>query len=295
MDSLKFYIVDVFAVDKYTGNQLVVFPHADSLDDRQMQQIAREINFSETTFVGDPESKGASYPVRIFTPTKELPFAGHPTLGTAFVLQQELIKQSIHRLDLKMQAGLIPVNFHYRGDRLDNLWMEQRPPAFYETFTADQLAEVLGVKPGDIDDRFPVQSVSTGVAFIIVPLKDLSAVKACRINQAAYWELVNTASAKQIMVFCPQTLQSQNHLHVRMFADYLGIPEDAATGSGNGCLAAYLVQYQYLGTEDIDLRVEQGYEIGRPSLLLIRAKRNQAVIEVAVGGRVVMIARGEFL
>ncbi len=292
---LPFYIVDVFAVSKYTGNQLAVFPNAQNLTTDQMQNIAKEIHFSETTFILSDQPENNGYPVRIFTPKHELPFAGHPTLGTAFIIQQKIIQQPVSRVNLNLKIGQIPVDISYQEAAIDLLWMVQKPPTFDKLFEPEEMAEVLNINVDDLDERFPIQSVSAGVGFIIVPLKTQQALKTCRINQQAYQEVIKNIDAKMILVFCPETHDSENDLGVRVFADYFGIPEDPATGSGNGCLAAYLVQYDYFSQPSINLKVEQGYEIDRPSLLLLKARRDQAVIQVFVGGKVVMIAQGEFV
>jgi len=295
MRNLSFYIVDVFAVDKYTGNQLAVFPDAAHLTDQEMQAIAKEINFSETTFILQSQPENNGYPVRIFTPKQELPFAGHPTLGTAFILQQKILQQPVGRINLNLQGGQIPVEISYQDGAIDFLWMAQKPPIFYETFSPEDLAVVLNISVDDLDERFPIQSISTGIPFLIVPLKTHQALKSCRINQEKYQQLIKDIGAKSILVFCPETCDPENDLSVRVFADYIGIPEDPATGSANGCLAAYLVQYDYFSQSSIDLKIEQGYEIGRPSLLLLKARRDQTVIKVFVGGRVILVAQGEFV
>lgn len=295
MPSLPFYIVDVFAETKYAGNQLAVFTHGETLSSAEMQQIAKEINYSETTFILSSELRSGGYDVRIFTPTKELSFAGHPTLGTAFVLQQEIIKQPVETITLNLKVGQIPVSFFYKDGLADVLWMQQRSPIFGETFTAEAISPILNLKIIDIDLRFPIQDVSTGVPFIIVPLKTHQALKRIKVNKDRYFALIEKTQAKEILVFCPETYYPENQLSVRVFADSLGIPEDPATGSANGCLAGYLVQYLYTGKSSIDLRVEQGYEIGRPSLLLLKATKTATNIQVSVGGRVVLVARGEFV
>ncbi len=291
---MKFYIVDVFAEEKYTGNQLAVFTDASSLSDKQMQLIAKEMNYSETTFIVSKDRR-RGYDVRIFTPEQELPFAGHPTLGTAYILQQELIKRPVENVFLNLKIGQIPVTLHYSNSSVEWLWMKQKQPSFHQKFTADLLAGILNLNISDIDSRFLIQEVSTGVPFIIVPLKRLPALKEIKVNRDKYFELVSTTQAKSILVFCPETYNPENNLNVRVFADYLGVPEDPATGSANGCLAGYLVEYSYFGKAQINLRVEQGYEIGRPSLLLLKAQRNQTEIEVSVGGKVIMVAKGEFV
>ncbi|MEG4071987.1 PhzF family phenazine biosynthesis protein [Microcoleus sp. Pol14C2] len=294
---MNFYIVDVFAESKYAGNQLAVFCGAGvaELSQVQMLLIAREINYSETTFIRSPDPRDGGYDVRIFTPKKELPFAGHPTLGTAFVLQQEIIREKVDRVILNLAVGQIPVTFNYHNESADILWMRQNPPSFGQVLLAERLANVLNLEPDEIDPNFPIQEVSTGVPFIIVPLKTLASLKKAQVNLDKYFELVDTTEAKEILIFCPETYSDLNDLSVRVFAHSLGIPEDPATGSANGCLAGYLVEHDYYGSAKIDVRVEQGYEIDRPSLLLLQAAKNEGEITVLVGGKVVMVAKGEFV
>lgn len=295
MTELKFSIVDVFAQEKYTGNQLAVFTNAENLSDSQMQRLAKETNYSETTFITSSQMRDGGYDVRIFTPEEELPFAGHPTLGTAYVLQQEMVKQPIEKIILNLKVGQIPVTLHYLDEEIDILWMRQNPPVFSQIFTVDNLATILNLEVEEIDVRFPIQEVSTGIPFIIVPLHKQAALKRIKINKDKYFELLDSTASKAILAFCPETYNPDNNLSDRVFADYVGVPEDPATGSANGCLAAYLVQYQYFGKEAIDIKVEQGYEIGRPSLLLLKAEKNANSIEVNVGGKVIAIAKGEFI
>jgi trans-2,3-dihydro-3-hydroxyanthranilate isomerase len=295
MNKLTFYIVDVFAIEKYTGNQLAVFTEALTLSDEDMQRLAKEINYSETTFITSGELRNGGYDVRIFTPNKELPFAGHPTLGTAYIIQQTIINQPVETINLNLKVGQIPVTWHNTDDLGEVLWMRQNSPTFHQVFDTSTLASVLNLNPDEIDSRFPIQEVSTGIPFIIVPLKTHESLKRIRVNRDKYFEFVENIQSKEILVFCPETYAPENNLSVRVFAEYLGIPEDPATGSANGCLAGYLVKYSYFGEKSVDVRVEQGYEIGRPSLLLLKAKENGDTIEVSVGGKVVMVAKGELV
>ena len=295
MKNLSFYIVDVFAVEKYTGNQLAVFTDAGTLSDGEMQKLAKEINYSETTFVTSTELRNGGYDVRIFTPKKELPFAGHPTLGTAYIIQQTIIKEVVETVNLNLKVGQIPVTWHNMNELGEVLWMRQNSPTFHQILDASALTTVLSLDLDDIDERFPIQEVSTGIPFIIVPLKNQAALKRIRVNRDKYFELVKTTQSQEILVFCPETYAPENQFSVRVFAESLGIPEDPATGSANGCLAGYLVEYAYLAEQFFDVRVEQGYEIGRPSLLLLKAEKNNDTIEVSVGGKVVMVAKGEFV
>ena len=295
MKKRPFYIVDVFAEGKYTGNQLAVFRHAESYSVHEMQQLAREMNYSETTFILSDEIRDGGYAVRIFTPETELPFAGHPTLGTAYIIQQEIVRERIDEIALNLQIGKIPVTFNYVEKRPELLWMKQIQPIFGKTFTPDLISKILRLDETDINNQFPIQEVSTGVPCIIVPLKTLDAVKRASIDRDRYFKLVNELTVKTILIFSTETYGKGNDLNVRFFADYYGVPEDPATGSGNGCLAGYLIKHNFLGRDQINVRVEQGYEINRPSLLFLSASKKEDGIDISVGGRVVMIAEGNLI
>lgn len=297
MEKPYFYIVDVFAESKYAGNQLAVFRNCASLSDDEMQDIAREMHFSETTFILSDEPKNGGYDVRIFTPESELPFAGHPTLGTSFIIRQEIIKDPVERVTLNLPVGQIPVTFKYDGDQVVEQWMRQMPPEFGPKYKIKEFAEMLNLDIDDIDSRFPIQEVSTGVFCFIVPLKSLDALKRAQIAREKYFDLIRTTESKGVLVFAPEAHEpkSSNDLSVRFFADEMGIPEDPATGSANGCLAGYLVKHEYFGRDHIDIKVEQGYEMNRPSLLLHRAHADGDKIEVNIGGQSILIAKGKLV
>ncbi|MHC4435390.1 MAG: PhzF family phenazine biosynthesis protein [Planctomycetota bacterium] len=265
------------------------------LSDDTMQAIAREMNYSETTFILSDAPKDGGYDVRIFTPKEEVPFAGHPTLGTAFVIGNEIIKESAETVVLNLKVGQIPVTFDRNRDDGEMLWMRQNEPVFGEVIEPAVIANVLSLDESEIDERFCVQEVSTGLPVIVVPLRDLAAVKRARTKLDDYFELIDRIEAKAVLVYCPETYCPDNDLNVRVFCDYYGVPEDPATGSANGCLAGFLVKHHYFGDDRIDIRVEQGCEISRPSLLYIRAGRNKEQIDISVGGKVVMIAKGQLL
>lgn len=290
MPKCKFYIVDVFAERKFEGNQLAVFICEKGITDSEMQKIAKEMNYSETTFITSVENHN----VRIFTPEMELPFAGHPTLGTAYVIQREIIKSNIKTLLLNLKIGQIPVLFKYKSGKAEEIWMEQNIPAFGQFFDTELIANTIFLREEDIDIRFPIQEVSTGLPFIIVPVKTLDALKRARVEREKFFDLIENTNAKSILIFCPEARKKGNHLSVRVFTEVPGF-EDPATGSGNGCLAAYLVHHQYFGKSSVDIRVEQGYEIGRPSLLLLRSEEKEGQISVSVGGKAYIIAKGELL
>lgn len=283
---LKYYITDVFGSEPYSGNQLATFIHDGSLAAEKMQKIAREINFSETTFI-DTSVPGA-FKVRIFTPAEEVPFAGHPTLGTAQIVRNHLLSEPQDRLTLDLKVGPVPVSFAEDGI----VWMEQPAPVFGPTIQNEIMARVLQLAPDLLIPEQPCQVVSTGLPHIVVPLKSLQALKHCRIDRAAYDELRAATGISCLLVFCPEPYHAGHELSVRMFAEAFGIIEDAATGSGNGCLAAWLVKHRFFGTDSIDIHTAQGYEIGRPSRLSLKAECNASDIAVAVGGRVFELAEG---
>jgi trans-2,3-dihydro-3-hydroxyanthranilate isomerase len=292
MSKLSFYLVDVFAERKYAGNQLAVVDSGTALS--SAQEIANEMHFSETSFILSHKQRKGGFDVRIFTPSAEVPFAGHPTLGTAHIIRHFLIKKPVDNVLLNLKVGQIPVRFEKAGARQETVWMEQVPPTFGKIFSVPQLAQVLRLSVGDFDGRFPIQEVSTGLPFIIVPLKTLDAVKRARISMDSLLELAKEAKAG-ILVFCPETYEKGNDLNVRVFVDLFGIPEDPATGSGNGCLAGYLSRYRYFGTDEVNARVEQGYEVRRRSLLLLKAEDRAGNIRVHVGGKVILVAAGKLV
>jgi trans-2,3-dihydro-3-hydroxyanthranilate isomerase len=295
MDGRRFYILDVFAEAKYAGNQLAVVADSDGLSGEQMQTIAKEMNYSETTFILSDEPRDGGYDVRIFTPDIEVPFAGHPTLGTAFAIQQEIIKKQVAAVNLNLEIGQIPVAFNYDGQQTGVLWMKPKEPVFGKVFDAGEVEQFLTIAKKDIDERFPIQAVSAGIPFVLVPLKTLDAVKRAKVITDKLFDWLEDKDDLEVFIFCAETYNHQNDMNVRMFANCAGVPEDAATGSANSCFAAYLVKHRYFESDKIDIRVEQGYEIGRPSLLYLKAEDNNGKIDVSVGGKVMMIARGQLV
>ena len=296
MGKIPFYIVDVFAEEKYAGNQLAVFRDGNALSDNEMQRIAREMNFSETTFILSETLRNGGFDVRIFTPGEEVPFAGHPTLGTAHIIRTEILNQeNVGEIKLNLKAGQIPVSVNDSVGRGTICWMRQMEPVFGDTINAKIISSLLNLRPDDIDNRFPIEEASTGLPHILVPLRDLDALKRAKVNKDKYFEFIKNRWAKPVLIFCAEPHNPQNDISVRMFADCFGISEDPATGSGNGCLAGYLVRHRFWGKDEIDIRAEQGYEIGRPSLLFLRAKEKNGEISISVGGKAITVAKGEFV
>jgi trans-2,3-dihydro-3-hydroxyanthranilate isomerase len=290
----RFHIVDVFGESRYSGNQLAVVLNAGCFKTPEMQQIAREFNFSETTFVTSGEDPRKPFDARIFTPKSELPFAGHPTIGTAWVIQQFVIARKASKVALNLKVGEIPVTFRYNSSgKPDILWMKHNEPEFSDRrFGSSDISTMLGIGSEEIDSRFPIQEVSTGNPFIIVPLKTLKSLKRCRIDRAKYFELIEKTNAKSILVFSPEPYKKTSDLSVRVFVEFYGIPEDPATGSGNGCLAAYLCDQKFFGKDTVNAIVDQGYEVGRPAKLFLKAGVKGGRIDVSVGGKVFAVASG---
>ncbi len=292
MGKPRFFITDVFTSQRYGGNQLATFIDCESLSDQEMQKIAKEINFSETTFITSRQPRDGGYDVRIFTPNTEVEFAGHPTIGTAYIIRNKLQLTDANEVTLNLRVGKIPVVFTETPDKTSVLWMKQMPPKFGKQLSHSELARILGIAASDIDQRFPIEEVSTGFPTLVVALKNLDALKRTKINKDAYFSLIKDAWAKLVLVFSPEGYEVNQHLSVRVFADFYGIAEDAATGSSNGCLAAYLVRHKVFGSPNIDVLAGQGYEMGRPSTLALRANEDNNGIAVHVGGSVVEVAEG---
>jgi len=290
LNKKEFYIVDVFAEAKYQGNQLAVFLNGLNYSDEEMQALALEMNYSETTFICANDENDNSYDVRIFTPNSEVPFAGHPTLGTAYIIKEILVKKSIASIILNLKVGKIKVDFNPDGA----LFMKQIEPVFGSIMNPSDFADFLGLSINDIDNNFPIEEVSTGLPFFIIPLNTLDTVKKAKVNIDKFFHFIKNTEAKAILIFCPETYEN-NDLNARVFVDYYGIPEDPATGSANGCLAGYLIKNNYFNKSKINIKVEQGYEINRPSILYLKAEKNNDNIDIYVGGKVKLIAKGELL
>lgn len=300
--SMKFYQADVFTGDPFCGNPIAVFPDAHGLADHQLQQIAREMNLSETVFVLPPTDQAAVVRLRIFTPTQELPFAGHPVIGTFYVLAQlGLIAATdgVTRVMQECNIGLFPVELHAQDGQITSVLMTQPKPEFLgpvdEMEDVYKIACALGLPKYVIADmKWPIEVVSTGLPVIVVPARTLTAVRSIQPDASAIMDLCGRFGANGMMVFTTVTVEPSAAVHARMFAPSIGILEDPATGSASGALGAYLVQN---GVVDVapttDIIVEQGYEIERPSQILVRVESDDDIIQtVKVGGQCVMVVEG---
>jgi trans-2,3-dihydro-3-hydroxyanthranilate isomerase len=303
MKEYRFYQVDVFTDRPFGGNPLAVFPEAEGLTKEEMQCLAREMNLSETTFVLPPQAEGADFKVRIFTPAAELPFAGHPVVGTHWVLahlKRVRLSEPVTRVRFELGVGVLPADLHVGGGRVDRVVMTQDRPVFHAIVDdVSELAEGLGLLPEAITETaWPVQVVSTGVPQMMVPVRSLAEVRAldaANLNVAALSRACRAAGTDCVMVFTQETEQPESTVHVRMFAPLLGVPEDPATGSANGALGAYLVHHDIVPITEPTTYIisEQGAELCRPSRLYVEVdSRDDEIRTVRVGGQVVPVAEG---
>jgi trans-2,3-dihydro-3-hydroxyanthranilate isomerase len=286
---VKYYIVDVFAENKYEGNQLAVFIPEGKMEQTEMQKIAREMNFSETTFIMSGLQDNGGYDVKIFSPDSELPFAGHPTLGTAYVIKNLFDRSERSDINLNLTVGQVPVFFEDQY-----VWMTQNQPEFGAIVEIDRIADALQINREDINTDYPIEVVSTGLPSVIVHLNSLDAVSRCKINPIAFEKLLKDIGEVNLLVFTTETASPENDLNVRLFMSNSGYLEDPATGSANGNLAGYLLKHDFFHSNEISYRVEQGAFIGRPSILKINAKKTDDHFLIQVGGRVIVISEGKW-
>jgi len=285
---------DVFSSHPLEGNSLAVFSDARGLTDSEMQSIAKEMNLSETTFIfrRDPateQEKGIR--VRIFTVQEELPFAGHPTLGTAFALRGST---GAEKVTLELNVGIVPVTFETRDGQPAFGEMTQIDPTFGAQHDREAVARVTGLRLQDFDDTLPIQTVSTGVPFTVTPLKSLGVIANLQVDLNRASEYLSQSAGKFFYFVTRETVNPQARLHARMIF-YNG--EDPATGSAAGCTAAWMVA-NGVAKPDERVLIEQGLEMQRPSQIFVRASlpsnnNDNRVVNVRVGGHSVEIMRGE--
>jgi trans-2,3-dihydro-3-hydroxyanthranilate isomerase len=288
----RFVHVDVFTRRAFGGNQLAVFTDARGLSDAQMQDLAREMNFSESTFVLPAADPGADAKVRIFTPTRELPFAGHPTVGSGYVLGLE---RGRRRVALELAVGTLSVESNPGDGPVGSAQMEQPLPRF-RPVGADSavLAATVGLSPDDLAAASPPEFGSAGVEFLYLPLRSLDAIRRARADLDAMQRVFGDSDHPAIYPFSLETESPDAAAHARMFSLLLGpgVNEDPASGSAAGPLGAYLVRHGL--SQPGALLVEQGYEMQRPSQLEVQVElAGGEVSRVRVGGGVVRVAEGE--
>jgi trans-2,3-dihydro-3-hydroxyanthranilate isomerase len=300
--SLKFYQADVFTAQPFGGNPVAVFPDADGLTDDELQQIAREMNLSETVFVFPPTDQAAVARLRIFTPTQEIPFAGHPVLGTFYVLahlKRISTQEGMTRVMQECNIGLFPIEVHQEHGRIVRVVMAQPKPEFLDPLDAVEDLYLVGGALGlpkhvIVDTKWPLQVVSTGLPVLVVPVRTLTAVRSISPDASAIINVCERFGANGMIIFTTVTVESFASVHARMFAPKIGILEDPATGSAGGALGAYLVQHGVVEVAPTtDILIEQGYEIERPSRILVQVESDDDAIQsVTVGGQCVMVVEG---
>jgi trans-2,3-dihydro-3-hydroxyanthranilate isomerase len=286
-----FVQLDVFSSRPFEGNSLAVFPDGRGLSDQHMQALAREMNLSETTFILPREKaveRERGVRVRIFTVQEELPFAGHPTLGTAFCLRGST---GVDHVALELNVGKVPVHFQKTSGEPVFGEMTQAEPKFGPAHDRETVVRATSLRDGDIDPSLPIQTVSTGLTFTIVPLRGLEAIRRLQVDLKSAGEYLERSGGGKFFYFVTrETVDPTARLHARMLF-YNG--EDPATGSAAGCAAAWMAANS-VAQPDERVLIEQGVEMLRPSRIFVRASRvDDRVVNVRVGGNAVEVLRGE--
>jgi trans-2,3-dihydro-3-hydroxyanthranilate isomerase len=285
-----FVQLDVFSSRRFEGNPLAVFLDGRGLSDNEMQALAREMNLSETTFILPREpavERERGVRVRIFTVRQELPFAGHPTLGTGFQLRGST---GAHEIVLDLNVGKVPVRFEEKPGEPAFGEMTQVNPEFGPRHDREAVVRACGLRDGDIDPSLPIQTVSTGLPYTVVPLRGLEVIRHLCLDMKGSEEYLERSGGKFFYFVSRETEDPAARLHARMMF-YNG--EDPATGSAAGCASAWMVAHGVAQSEE-RVMIEQGVEMGRPSRIFVRASReDDRVVNVRVGGNVIEVLRGE--
>jgi trans-2,3-dihydro-3-hydroxyanthranilate isomerase len=294
---LAYLHYDVFTSDPLAGNQLAVFTDARGLDTAHMQRLACEMNFAESTFILPSEQPGTDIRMRIFTPHVEMPMAGHPTIGSTFALAHTgVIRSGTTRFVFGLNVGPTPVDLEWRNGALAFAWMTQLPPTFSPPLDARaQAAAAIGLQVTDLVADLPVQEITCGVPYVMVPLRDRATVDRAVGDVAALNKLLTDDLA--IFLFAIDPGSSGRSVYSRMFAPGLGVTEDPATGSASGPLGCYLVEHRLVSGEAAKSIVsQQGVAMGRPSRIHIAiGGTSGAINDVKVGGEAVLVGRGEIV
>ena len=294
---MRYLHLDVFTATPFEGNQLAVYPQPGELSATQMQKIAQEMNFSETTFIYPPE-KGGDVRMRIFTPNEELPMAGHPTIGSTFALAHEgVIARGRDQFVFELGVGPVPVSLEWDGSGLSFAWMTQPLPKFEGTIDdRAAFAAAIGVEQGTLVDGLPVQSVSCGVPFLFAALKTRDAVDAVEVDRKSLSRSFKGAAMPELPLFVFTTAtDGQATVDSRMLAPGFGIAEDPATGGASGPLGSYLLTHGVVDAQKAhDMLSLQGVKMRRPSRIHISIDSDGGKItRVRVGGKSVLVGRGE--
>jgi trans-2,3-dihydro-3-hydroxyanthranilate isomerase len=300
MPTHRFVTVDVFTSERFGGNQLAVFPHANGIPEEALLHITREFNFSETTFVFPPADARNTRRVRIFTPGGEIPFAGHPTVGTAFVLATiGEIALSTADTDIVLEEGVGPVPVKIRVRHGEPMFAElsvaQLPEIGPPPPSAADLARALGLDSGDVlTGAWAPESVSCGLPFLFVGVRDRATLGRARVRLEDFESALRDYWTREVFIFCDDPERSGSDYRARMFAPLIGVTEDPATGSACAAFGGYLAERDKRRDGTLRWIVEQGFEMGRPSILNVEAdKRGGDITAIRVGGHSVLVTRGE--
>lgn len=288
-DNFPIFLVDVFAQQRYAGNPLAVVICTQPLADARMQNIAAEMNFSETTFVSAQATAGGEYSTRIFTPVREIAFTGHPILGTGWVVRHHLLSTAAKRVCLALGFGPVSVEFDTDASGTELCWFDAPSMTLGATIDPRRMAPALGLEVRDIDTQTPIQVIGAGTAAILVPLRDGDALRRCRLDLQAFAALAGDGYPPLVYPFCRETRAAANDIAARFFFEAREVREDPATGNGAAFLGAYLRQHS--GARSTRLRIEQGHELQRPSVIHLQIEKDA----VRVGGAVVPTLAGELL
>jgi trans-2,3-dihydro-3-hydroxyanthranilate isomerase len=299
MRKLQYRIVDVFTDRMFGGNPLAVVLDGRGVTDAEMQALAREMNLSETTFVLPPDDPANDFRVRIFTPGRELAMAGHPTIGTAFVLAREkMLPAGGDTLTIRFEekVGPIPVRLEMKDGAPNMIWMTQPLPNFGPVVpNAVAVAAMLGIDPAGLRTELPIEVISCGMPFLFVPVRDLATMRRLSFNKDLSHRVLDPLAVQEVFVFAMEVENAGSTVHSRMFAPHLGIPEDPATGGASGPLGCYLVRHGLVPAKPkTSIVSEQGIEMSRPSFIHIEiAQEASEITEVKVGGQTVFVGGGE--
>jgi trans-2,3-dihydro-3-hydroxyanthranilate isomerase len=290
----RYDLVDVFTKTRLQGNPLAVFPSAHGISDVEMQQIAGELSLSETVFFAEPTTPHAAAKVRIFTPLRELDFAGHPTIGSAYVLSRS--KTMPERFAIEENAGLIQIDVETEAEGEPVFWLTTPRLTFYETVEAAFCARLLNLSVDDIESDCPAQYASAGSPLLFICLTTPEAVDRARLQHAHLEEALGSVNSVGTFLFARKEPHSDSCFDVysRMFAPQTGLPEDPATGGATGPLAGYMLRHGILPRRSVQFTSEQGVKMGRRSSLLVKLDIDRADVSIKVGGSVVAVAEGTF-
>ncbi len=295
MSEYEYLIVDVFTRVPLQGNPLAVFPDANRLGGDDMQRIAAEFNLSETAFILPSQTAEAAARVRVFTPRRELDFAGHPTIGSAYVLREKGIS-SLH-FAIEENVGSVPIDVEIERDDPAIFWLTTPPLTFYETVDAALCARLLNLDSRDVAPEIPPQFVSAGAPLLFICLNSPAAVDRAELQHAYLKDAIGSVNSCGTFIFARKDPQSTTCFDVysRMFAPQMGIAEDPATGGATGPLAGYLHKYGKIPRSGVHFISEQGVKMGRRSILHVQLREVEGEPSIKVGGSVVRIAQGVFL